>query len=404
MYKLIKNSIIFILFFFWSCGNKTAVNNSSEVINVNPYEATDYVNLSEIVDSVKCIKLQTDSGDVMGIIREIIIKKKYIYAIDALQEVIFVFNKEGKFVSKLDKKGEGPDEYGWMGYVFIDDDEEYIEVIDLIGKGNFVKLKYANISFELDEVSPFPEVYANTCKRINGIYYYSTQQLDNIINGKKTNAGLVIANDTTIEKTLFDKDIETKGNSYSPNVESFTTNNKDEFFLSLMYDNTFYQLEDGEATPVLTIDFGKYGMNNSIGLQSLEKQMEYIKNMQNRASFPVLNINNDAIMSFSYWFKQDENLNWREDFRQYIKIKKSNKVYHVKQIKNDITDFPNRVYITTHLFSAHESWYEDYLVDVVVPSFYFSDDDPEKIFVDGLGEITADDDLIVVMMKLKKDL
>jgi hypothetical protein len=37
-----------------------------------------------------------------------------------------------------------------------------------------------------------------------------------------------------------------------------------------------------------------------------------------------------------------------------------------------------------------------------VPNLYFSGD--EKIFVEGLGELTADDNPIVVMMKMKKPL
>jgi hypothetical protein len=88
------------------------------------------MNLSEIVDSINCIKLQIDSNDLMGRVREIIIKKKYIYAIDISQRIIFVFDKTGKFVSKLNKRGEGPDEYLSMGPVFIDDNEEYVELIN----------------------------------------------------------------------------------------------------------------------------------------------------------------------------------------------------------------------------------------------------------------------------------
>ena len=51
-------------------------------------EADEFIPLSEIADSIKCIKLQIDSGDAMGRIREIIIKKKYIYAVDISQQVI----------------------------------------------------------------------------------------------------------------------------------------------------------------------------------------------------------------------------------------------------------------------------------------------------------------------------
>jgi hypothetical protein len=401
-------TVICIGILFCGCGNQTADNDSSvEVITLNPNQAKDYINLSEIVDSVKCIRLQVDSGDVMGSILKIVIKKKYIYAADVSQQIIFVFDKNGKFVSKLDKKGPGPDDYSSLGPFFIDDNEEFIEMLN-----DKVKLKYANISFKLIESLPFSyDSYYGFCERSAGIYYCAAQQWDNIINGKKTNAGLVIINDTNNVKTLFDKNIVTNNNYFSLNCESFARNDKNELFMSLMYDNTFYRLDAGEAYPVFTIDFGKYSINNNaIGLKSTEEQMSYLRGMNNLASFPVLNLNNSEIMSFSYYFKQskrnkDEWMYRFEDYRQYIKMKKSNKVYHVKKIKNDITDFPNYIYISSYFFGcAHEVWHDDYLIDVVVPNYYFSDDDPEKIFVDGLGEITADDDPIVVMMKLKKDI
>jgi hypothetical protein len=138
--------------------------------------------------------------------------------------------------------------------------------------------------------------------------------------------------------------------------------------------------------------------------------MKYLKEeMEGVASFPVLNINNADIMSFSYYFK-DKNCEHNKkkwmfqeaDFRQYIKLKKDNKVYHVKTIKNDISNFPSQVYISSSFYSPnHEVWYEDYLIDIILPHKYFLNSEVEKIFVEGLGEITEDDDPIVVMMKLK---
>lgn len=143
--------------------------------------------------------------------------------------------------------------------------------------------------------------------------------------------------------------------------------------------------------------------NNMIGLESTEKQMKYIKQMNGLAAFPTLNINNDDMMSFSYYFKQDaeERFPIEKDIHQYIKMKKVDKVYHVQKIKNDITNFPDCINLNS-FYCAHEVWNEDYLVDIVVPNYYFSNKETDKIFVDGIGEITADDDPIVIMMKVKK--
>jgi hypothetical protein len=209
-------------------------------------------------------------------------------------------------------------------------------------------------------------------------------------------------------KVLFEKKTETNGNFFFPHLNKcFIQNDKNELFISMPYDNTFYRLEAGEAYPIYTVDFGKYGMDNKyVGSMSTNQQMEYIKNMQGLASFPMLDINNSNIMSFSYFFKKSGYLYPEEkDIYQYIKI--NDKVHHVKKIRNDLTDFPDRLYLSpAHSNFSYESWHEDYRVDVIKTDLYFADDKKMstrgKLYVEGLGEITSDEEIIVVLMKLKK--
>ena len=304
----------------------------------------------------------------------------------------------------MNKRGRGPGEYIFMGPLFIDDNEEFVEFIDF--SLNKV-LKYSNISFEFIEAEPFPNLNFNSSRRKDGFYYIATQQIDNMINEQNTNAGLLVVDDKGNVKTLFDKNIETRNSYYSINGESFTENDNGMLFFSLMFDNTFYSLEAGEAYPVFTVDFGKYGINNAaIGLLSTEKQMNYIRDINNRAFFPVLDINNSNVMSFSYLFKQDKTerrgLIGRDDYRLYLNFKANDKVFHVKQIKNDLSNFPDRIFISSSYFScAHEAWYEDYLVDIVIPDLYF-ESPTDKIFVENIGEVSALDNPIIVLIKLKK--
>ena len=110
-------------------------------------------------------------------------------------------------------------------------------------------------------------------------------------------------------------------------------------------------------------------------------------------------------MSFSYYFKEgaEERLFRKEDVRYYIRYK--DKTYHAKRIKNDLTDFPAYIYLNSSFPSCvHQVYYKNYLVDVIIPSSMidFPEDGPDKIFVEGLGEITSDDNPIIVMMKMKE--
>ncbi|MDR0630433.1 MAG: 6-bladed beta-propeller, partial [Holosporales bacterium] len=155
--------IIIIMIVLGGCGERTTYkDNAIDIISINPHEAEEYVNLSELADSIICIKLQPAPSDVMGRVVQIIVRKKYIYALDVSQWMIFIFDKTGKFVSKLNKQGAGPDEYLQLGHLFIDDNEEYIELIDIIKRA---KLKYTNISFELVEILPLPDISHNACRR-----------------------------------------------------------------------------------------------------------------------------------------------------------------------------------------------------------------------------------------------
>ena len=161
--KLKKIIALFLLICpFYGCNNRHNRNASeTEIIQIDPMEANEFIPLSEIADSIKCIQLQVDSGDVMGRIREIIIKKKHIYAVDISSQAIFVFDKEGRFMAKLNKKGQGPGEYLRIGPVFIDEDESYIEFVNYTG-GKQSILRYKNLSFDFMGVaSSYPDISAN---------------------------------------------------------------------------------------------------------------------------------------------------------------------------------------------------------------------------------------------------
>ncbi len=399
------NRILFLFclcIFFIGCKNNEQQVEMGEMIKIDPNDVEDEINLSEIADSVKYIKLQTDSNCVMGRLHSIFIKNKYIYAWDISQQTLFVFDKSGRFISKLDKQGRGPDEYLHIGAVFIDEDEEYVDIVNSVSENTSV-LRYSNLSFKLLDKRPIVRISANSFRHTENTYYFATQQIENFVDGKPTNAGILIVEDGKIKKTLFNKTIVTHNSSFSPNCESFTRNNENELFVTIMYDNTFYQLRDINVFPKFKIDFGKHGIDNSIGLKPLEEQIDYIKKTNGLASFPVLNINNSEIMAFSYYFKQEKDRMFREsDFRQYIRLNKKNRAFHTKRFKNNITDFPEKIYLSSYFFQvAHEIWYKNYLVDIILPQYYFSSNGETEKNIEGIGKFTIEDNPVIVLMKLK---
>ena len=404
--NIIANVIICSTIF--ACNTNPKTSSNTTIIKINPNEATEFVNLSEIVESVEYIPLKTPEDNPMGQVMLTIVKEKYIYAFSLDPNAVFVFDKKGEFIAKLNKSGRGPGEYTFITGVFVDDNEKFIEIMSDDGS---IK-KYNNITFDFISETDIPYVATNNSAKSGDKYYFSPQQMENIINDKPTNTSLVIMQNGQIIKTAFDKKIKTTqgnhSNFWSPNYESFCVNDKGELFISTMYDNSFYQLEDTIARAILTVDFGNKGINNEqLTSKPTYEQYDYLESMNGLASFPVLNVYSDELIAFSYNFKDgvDDNIytNMTSPFLgniyQYIKL--NDKVYHTKRIKNDITDFPNYVDFVSYQHVLHQPQYKDYLIDVIQPYKYIPED-ASQIQTKALGAITIEDNPIVVLMKLKK--
>lgn len=383
-----------LLLLAFSCSSKKEDNKNTIVIN--PTEVVELTLLSDFVEEVKFIKLETKEESIIAGPREIIIKDQFIYAVDKFQKAILIFDMEGKFVSKLQKLGDGPDQYRNLGVVFISDDESTIEIIENFGEKS-KRLTYSLLDFELLNSQPFNSPFANSSRRVGDIYYFATQQIENFVNDKVTNASIIIRDQDNQLSFLFPKNIETKRSGFSPFTESFTQNKKGELFISLVYDNTFYQLKNKEAIPVMSVDFGSYGIDHSIGSESIERQMEYLgQETERKVSFPVLNVNEPYLMAFSYYFKE----NGKNSLHQYLDFKKKNKVIHTNSIVNDLTPFPEKIFLSSYFLGInHEVMHNEYLVDIILPSYSLNG--KNEMEVEGLGLIQAEDNPIVMLMKVK---
>lgn len=106
------------------------------------------VSLFDYFRSIELIPLET-SPDVLivGIMKMIVHQDKY-YALDPLQCIIFVFDNTGKFLFKIDKKGQGEGEYGFIRDFNINPFSGNLEILEAYGKvhvydvsGNYIETK-----------------------------------------------------------------------------------------------------------------------------------------------------------------------------------------------------------------------------------------------------------------------
>lgn len=402
MIKKISSAII--LLFCLNCTNtdtNTVLDKNIEVIEICPKKVHEYVNLSSFADSITYIKLNHNSDELIGDAYRIIIRDKYIYLIDRILRQIILFDKNGSFVTKLSKYGEGPECYSFLGPVFVDPAEMFITIIDM--RANKL-MKYSNITFDLAEKDTFPDINFNTCvKTKNDIYYIVTQQFDNLINGKMTNSEFVIYTKDKFINKQFDKRIKTNNNYYSPVTETVLIGDNDKYYYSSMFSNIIYSIDSTNLSPLYRLDFGDYNLREDMAMLPLDKQIEYINQMKDIAAFPVMTLNNENYLILSYYFKENskQNMFRQKDLHQFIVTKKDGKTFHARQIKNDISDFPKYVSFDSYFSCTHDIFYDGHFVEVIIPSKYLDSIGEEFVEIEGLGIITPDSDPIIVLMKAK---
>lgn len=140
--------VFFVLIISASCQFKQEMNDkqlekiiiSEDLIN----NETDY---SNIINSIEVIPLETNENSIMSDIWKIEYRNDKYYLHDHNQ-VLFIFDSKGNFITKLDKRGRGPKEYQEMRDFSVDDDGlitilstkaflTYDSTLEFIGKRKF---------------------------------------------------------------------------------------------------------------------------------------------------------------------------------------------------------------------------------------------------------------------------
>jgi hypothetical protein len=166
MSKLKHVIIIFLL--ITSCKSKiTDKIKEEKIYSINIKEEDIKLNykLSELIDTVTYIPLETNKESLIGRIDRIKFYNNYIYLYDRISNTIFQFYKNGKFISKYHRLGRGPFEYEKLQDFDIDTsgacyllDNNKIIVLD----SNFNGVKEIKLPFTTSRFAVFENVFAVT--------------------------------------------------------------------------------------------------------------------------------------------------------------------------------------------------------------------------------------------------
>lgn len=100
--------------------------SSETVRNLNPSEEP--LQESPVYKHVEIIKLETSSSSLIDNINRIEMNDSLIFILE--YEKLSVFTRDGKFVTQISRKGEGPDEYIVLNSFYVDNEKQQVTIID----------------------------------------------------------------------------------------------------------------------------------------------------------------------------------------------------------------------------------------------------------------------------------
>ena len=236
-------------------GNPKIISFPQQAITPDP---TDYFSF------IEPIPLETGRECQIGTIDKLVVKGGVIFILDYTQKTLFLFDINGKFISKINAVGRGPGEYHKIGDFYIDSKNRMIEILD-----GWKIMKYDFSGKYIDGIR-FERPVSNFYKTKNGNYWLWTGSQ---YVGDNTNT-LVFANSQgKIIESYYPWD--KKGRLFSNQV-MFTEYENNILFRPFSQDYTIRYLgENGEIIRFYQIDFGKFAMPAPFkeGDQSLNGQL-----------------------------------------------------------------------------------------------------------------------------------
>lgn len=135
MNKLLLLLFVILVTGCTSNGNKplsTFVYNESDEVSIlsllkgkgtpiKVEEPMPVINTSDIIEDYRYIPLETTSQSLMGMIRKVEFYKDRIYIYDVETNMVYIYDKSGKFLRKIGQKGGGPGEFTTLLYGFMID-------------------------------------------------------------------------------------------------------------------------------------------------------------------------------------------------------------------------------------------------------------------------------------------
>lgn len=128
-----KYTILFLIFLgaAFGCTRKNNRITHDAVVNIHfDLDNPGAIESDYFLDSIRYVKLETDTNCFLSRIKKIICFNRKYYILNGTNDVIFVFSCDGRYLSKLDRQGVGPEEYILINDFTIDKYDSTLTITD----------------------------------------------------------------------------------------------------------------------------------------------------------------------------------------------------------------------------------------------------------------------------------
>lgn len=362
-----KNITLYIaIYLIMGCNsNKPDIQNNNLITIEIDHKKNEPLLLSSIVDSISFIKLETKNNEIISSPTKVQLFKNKIYILDRERNSIFIFNKSGDYLQKIQNTGKGPG--------------EYLQLVDFeINNQGIYLLDYPNniIHYDFDfkylQKIELKNSYSFSFSHFNGLFWISNEK-----GSEKENFHISAVNQHGETKATFIKKDFLKKEFHWHLGSEFNKHDSILYF-SPLFDNRIYRTNGEEIQKAYTIDFGQYSFPHD---QNIFKEDVYSPdfNFAFKQHFWVT----DKYLILDFFIDGERNFSFFD--------KEKNKIHH-GFIENDF--FPEYRFLP--------SWNERNTLIEVVDAFTLNEYFPSlKNEIHCLHSLKSADNPILILYHLK---
>lgn len=252
--------------------NPGEVVNSDSVITITvdvPKIAP--FNIDDVLSNVKYIPLETNRQSIIGEISKVIYFNERFYILDSeITSSIYIFGKDGSYISKISRRGGGPGEYARIYDFDIDRSVEQI----VIFTGSPLKIIRNTIEGEfISETHPpcYADRFIALPDKSSAIYL---EYSDNTPFLKEEYNLIFIDSTSALKGGVLKYDHSRISKYFSKGLSTFYYYDGGYYFYPALND-TVYRVGLNRITPVYAFDFGKDSFDKIILQQDVSRQDSY---------------------------------------------------------------------------------------------------------------------------------